>query len=648
MAADGDGGRQFDRRAFFLGAVQATAGVALIGRMAQLSIAEADKYKVAAEDNRVALHLIPPRRGWIVDATGAALATNRPAYAVELVPSLAGDFEAALARIAAIVPLAPADLARIRDDAKDLPPSAALIIANDIGWDAFAALNLELADMPGLQPLRTYVRHYPDGEAFAHVTGYVGRPTAEQYRETKDPLYMLPGFRIGKDGVERSKDAELRGKPGARRVEVNARGRIIAELDTRPDTPGSPVHLTIDRGLQAFTAARVGNESCSVTVIDVVTGDIKCLLSMPAFDPNVFSNRIPASLWKDLQADEKKPLLNKTLQGLYVPGSTFKPVTALAALANGVLPTDPVHCNGSYRYGRAVWHCHKRSGHGTVAMRSGIAKSCNVYFYTMARRVGAQAVADMARTLGLDHKFDIPMPVQRAGDIPDPAWKQKRFGKEWTVGDTLNMAIGQGYVVVNPLQLAVMTARIATGRMVEPRMLVGPQPKAFEALPIPPEYLDVVRGGMDDVVNGPGGTARGSMLRVPGVAMGGKTGTAQVRRISGSARGGANVPWKFRDHALFIGFAPVDNPRYAISVVVEHGIGGSRAAAPIARDVLTYIFDQPAAEKQLAGVLEARDRARRAAEEAAARAEAAARLAAQQAAAGTAPANPAPAAGAPR
>ena len=250
MAADGDGGRQFDRRAFFLGAVQAGAGIALIGRMAQLSIAEADKYKVAAEDNRVALHLIPPRRGWIVDATGAALATNRPAYAVELVPSLAGDFEAALARIAAIVPLAPADLARIRDDAKDLPPSAALIIANDIGWDAFAALNLELADMPGLQPLRTYVRHYPDGEAFAHVTGYVGRPTAEQYRETKDPLYMLPGFRIGKDGVERSKDAQLRGKPGARRVEVNARGRIIAE--------GSPLELK----------QQAGRASLVVTVAD--------------------------------------------------------------------------------------------------------------------------------------------------------------------------------------------------------------------------------------------------------------------------------------------------------------------------------------------------------------------------------------------
>ncbi len=642
MGVEIDSSRVFDRRAFFLGAVQVGAGTALIGRMAWLSIAQADKYKVAAEENRVALHLIPPRRGWIVDATGAAIATNRPAYAVEMVPSLAGALGPALDRIAAIVPLAPADRARIEAEAKDLPPSAALTIAGDIGWEAFAALNLELADMPGLQPQRTYVRHYPDGEAFAHLTGYVGRATAEQYKEQREPLYLVPAFRIGKSGVEKGKDPPLRGKAGARRVEVNARGRIVQELDTRSDVPGQTVQLTIDRGLQAYAAARVGRESCSVVVIDVTNGDIKCLLSMPAFDPNVFSNRIPSKLWKELQEDERKPLLNKSLQGLYVPGSTFKPVTALAALAEGVLPSQRVVCNGSYRLGSNTWHCHKRSGHGSVDMRSGIAKSCNVYFYTMARQVGALAVADMARKLGLGHEFDLPIPDQRAGEVPDPAWKEARFGQEWKVADTLNMAIGQGYVVMNPLQLAVMTARIATGLVVEPRMLVNSPQKPFEPLPIPLDYLEVVRQGMDDVVNGPGGTARASALRVPGVRMGGKTGTAQVRRIQGSARGGANVPWKFRDHALFIAFAPVDNPRYAISVVVEHGIGGSRAAAPVAKDVLTYIFDRPAAEKQLAGVLEARERARLAREAALLREQQQARAAAASASAGTAPTPPVP------
>ncbi len=642
MADDGHTRPQFARRAFFLGAVQVGAGLALAGRMGWLAIAQGDRYASKAESNRISLHLIPPRRGLIADIKGEPIATNRPAYSVEITPSLAGDLEEALDKVGRIIEIDPAERARIIEAAATLPHAGTLAIADDIGWDAYAALNLELSDMAGLQPLKTYVRHYPDGEAFAHLAGYVGPPTAEQYKETRNPLYMLAGFRLGKDGVEKSKEETLRGQPGARRVEVNARGRIIRELDTRPDVQGQTVRLTIDRGLQAFTAARVGNESCSVVVIDVVTGDVKCLLSMPAFDPNVFSNRIPSALWKELQADERKPLLNKSLQGLYVPGSTFKPVTALAALHGGVLPTDQVHCSGAYRLGRNVWHCHKRSGHGTVAMRSGIAKSCNVYFYTMARRVGAQEVADMARKLGLEHKFDIPMPVQRAGIIPDPAWKKKRYDQNWLEADTLNMAIGQGYVIVNPLQLAVMTARIATGRIVQPRMLADTPQKPFAPLDIPPDFLEVVRQGMDDVVNGPGGTARASALRVPGIRMGGKTGTAQVRRISAGFRGGAGVPWKFRDHALFIAFAPVDNPRYAISVIVEHGIGGSKAAAPIAKDVMTWIYDREQAEKRLDAILESRARA---AEEARRAAEAAAAAAAASAttAAGATPATPAPA-----
>lgn len=628
MSSDSQRRRTFDRRSVFLGGVQLVAGGALIGRMTWLSVAQGERYAVAAEENRIALHRIVPRRGWIVDATGQPLANNRPAYAVEVIPSLAGDLDAALDRISAVVPLTPEERARIHKEAKSLPASAALSIAEDIGWEAFAALNLDFADVVGIQPVKTYVRNYPDGTAFAHLLGYVGPPTAEQYRETRNPLYMLPGFRVGKDGIERSCEDRLRGQPGARRVEVNAHGRIVRELDTKDDIPGQTVQLTIDHGLQAFAAARVGDESCSVVVMDCVTGDIKCLLSMPAFDPNIFSNRIPSRLWKEMQADEHKPLLNKVMQGLYVPGSTFKPVTALAALANDVLPTDTVYCGGRYVMGGRAWRCHRRSGHGAVNMRSGIARSCNVYFYAMAHRVGGQAVADMARTLGLEHKFDLSMPVQRVGIIPDPAWKKKRYDQEWSVADTLNMSIGQGYVIVNPLQLAVMTARIASGRIVQPRLIAGPKPAPFEPIAIPPEHLEVVRQGMDDVVNGPGGTARGSRLRVPGIQMGGKTGTAQVRRIADGQRGGASVPWRFRDHALFIAFAPVEQPRFAISVVVEHGMGGSRAAAPIARDVITYIYDRAEAEKSLAGVLEKRASEERARQQALA-AQAAAQAAAE-------------------
>jgi len=643
MAGEGEAKRKFDRRAVFLGGVQIAGGAMLMGRMAWLSIFEADKYKVASEENRVALRLIAPRRGWIVDAGGEALASNRPAYSVELVPALAGDLDQALDRIGKVVPLTAEDRLRIHAETKGLPATAAVDVADDIGWEAFAALNLELADMPGLQPVRSYVRQYPDGEAFGHLLGYVGRATAEQFKESRDPLYLLPGFRLGKDGVERSKDAELRGQAGAQRVEVSARGKVIRDLETRQDTPGETVQLTIDRGLQAFTAARIGNESASVVVIDCLTGDVKCLISMPAFDPNVFSNRIPQKLWATMQADEHKPLLNKVTQGLYVPGSTFKMVTALAALSEGVLPSDRVGCNGRYTVGGNTWHCHARRGHGSVAMQQGISKSCNVFFYSTARRIGPEAIADMARKLGLGQKFDLPMPVQRKGIVPDPDWKMDRYNEKWSVADTLNTAIGQGYLNVNPLQLAVMTARIASGRLVEPRLTATGPAKEFAPLEIPVDYLDVTRRGMTDVVNGPGGTARSARLKIAGVQMAGKTGTAQVRRITAAerrrgVRSNASLPWKFRDHALFIAFAPADAPRYAVSVIVEHGSSGSKAAAPIARDVLTYIYDREQAEKQLAGIVEARERARRAREEAARRA------AAQAAADAAAAANPAAAA----
>lgn len=614
MIKDWEARRVFNRRAALVALGETGLGALLLGRMGYLAVAKGDSYASAAESNRITLHYIPPRRGAIVDATGLPIANNRPAYSVELTPSLAGDITGILDRIAGIVPLSPEERQDILERAASMRASGALSIADDIGWDAYAALNLDYGDIPGLQPLRTYVRNYPDGPAFGHLVGYVGRPTAEQYKETRNPLYLLPGFRIGKDGVERSMEDTLRGTVGARRVEVNARGRIVRELDTRMDIPGHTVQLTIDRGLQSYVARRVGDESCSAVVIDITNGDVKCMLSWPAFDPNVFSNRIPSQLWKDMQEDEHKPLLNKVMQGLYMPGSTFKPAVALAVLEAGISPEETVYCPGYYRLGNHVWHCDKRSGHGHVDMRHGITKSCNVYFYAMAHRIGADAVARTVREVGLGQHFDLPMPVQRAGIIPDSRWKMERYHQKWSGADTLNMAIGQGYVNVNPMQLAVMVARIASGKLVVPRLLAGSPPPPFPPLPIPPEHIEVVRQGMDDVVNSGFGTAGRSRLRIPGVRMGGKTGTAQVVRIAGRFRGGKNVPWRYRDHGLFIGFAPVDEPRYAAAVVVEHGTWGAVAAAPIVRDIFTWIYDRPQAEAELAKIEAGREQHRRAEE----------------------------------
>ena len=444
--------------------------------------------------------------------------------------------------------------------------------------------------------MQSFSRFYPEADHFAHLVGYVGAPTPEQYREQKNPLLIYPGFRIGKDGIERFADKQLRGTAGSSRVEMTARGELVRELGTNADTPGDTLRLTIDRDLQDYAARRLGDNSASVIVMDVITGDVLCMVSMPAYDPNIFSRRVPARLWNALQKDDHTPLLNKSAMGLYPPGSTFKMVTTLAALEAGVDPADTVGCSGAYRLGNNTWHCHARRGHGGVNMHRALPLSCDTYFYVMGRKVGIDSIATMARRLGLGQEYPLPLPGQAKGIVPDKAWKQRRYEKDWREGETLNGAIGQGYIVTNPLQLAVMTARLASGREVMPRLIAdGPAPQ-FPSLGIPDAHLALVRQGMVDVVNAGYGTARAARSPIGDVLFAGKTGTAQVRRISAAERKRGVIrnealPWKQRDHALFVAFAPADAPRYACSVIIEHGIAGGRYAAPIARDVLSFLFE---------------------------------------------------------
>jgi penicillin-binding protein 2 len=622
MKSEAERVQSFTRRALFLGGSMGLVGTALAARMAYLSIFEGERYQLASEENRVQLRLIPPRRGWIVDRSGKPLAINQPDYRLELIPDQIDDLDIALARINNVLQLSWEDELRIRADIAMQPSYMPVEVARNLDWPAFAALNVQVADVPGLQPVRAFSRVYPDADQFAHLLGYVGAPTPEQYKEQKDPLLIFPGFRIGKDGIERRADKELRGKAGAQRVEVTARGKVVRELDTRGDVPGDILKLTIDRDLQSFTARRLGDNSASVVVIDCLAGDVLTMVSMPAYDPNVFSKRVPAKLWKALQEDGHNPLLNKSAMGLYPPGSTFKMVTALAVLGAGVTPDQGVGCNGRYKMGNNTWHCHSRRGHGFVNMHTALPKSCDVYFYAFGRQIGIDPIADMARRLGLGQKYDLPVPGQAAGIVPDTAWKRKRYDKAWNTGETLNTSIGQGYLIANPLQLAVMTARIASGREVVPRLFAPPEgapSPQFPSLGIPEEHLNIVREGMYDVVNAGIGTARGARSPIGGVHFAGKTGTAQVRRISAEerrrgVRRNESLDWKQRDHALFVAFAPTEEPRYAVSVIIEHGIAGGKYAAPIARDVLTFLYDPERAMKVLPAI-EAKIRERREAEE---------------------------------
>lgn len=441
-------------------------------------------------------------------------------------------------------------------------------------------------DLPGVEPSQGFARYYPSGAAVGHLIGYVGAASAKDYEKSKDPLLITPGYKVGKEAIERVAEPLLKGKPGARRSEVTARGKLVRELATRSDVPGETLKLTIDAGLQEFAARRLGEQSGAVTLIDVATGGILAMSSMPAYDPNSFSDGIGRQEWKMLAEDERRPLYNKVLQSMFPPGSTVKPAAALALLAAGVQPSDTVFCGGGYRLGNRFFRCLGR--HGTVNMKRAIAKSCNSYFYAMGRRIGYDRIAPFARELGLGAKFDLPATSQSYGTVPDSAWKQRRYKQRWSESDTLNATIGQGYVLVTPFQLAVMASRIAGGHGLTPH-LTGPA-KPGQHISSPDEHLAIVRDAMSEVVNGDG-TAGASRLPFPDIRMGGKTGTAQVRKIAGSQRGQSGA-WKYRDHGLFVFFAPVEKPLYAGAVVIEHGLGGARAAAPVAKDVLTYLFDK--------------------------------------------------------
>ena len=586
----------FSRRALLLGAGMAGTGALLAGRMAWLAVFEGETYQLRAQANRIQDRLIPPRRGWIVDRQGKPIAMNRPDYRLELRPAEVEDLDTTLVAIRAVLDIDLAEDARIRDDVRTQPSFMPVVVRQNLSWREFSACNVRLATLPGVTPVQSFSRFYPEADHFAHLVGYVGAPTPEQYREQKNPLLIYPGFRIGKDGIERFADKQLRGTAGSSRVEMTARGELVRELGTNADTPGDTLRLTIDRDLQDYAARRLGDNSASVIVMDVITGDVLCMVSMPAYDPNIFSRRVPARLWNALQKDDHTPLLNKSAMGLYPPGSTFKMVTTLAALEAGVDPADTVGCSGAYRLGNNTWHCHARRGHGGVNMHRALPLSCDTYFYVMGRKVGIDSIATMARRLGLGQEYPLPLPGQAKGIVPDKAWKQRRYGKDWREGETLNGAIGQGYIVTNPLQLAVMTARLASGREVMPRLIAdGPAPQ-FPSLGIPDAHLALVRQGMVDVVNAGYGTARAARSPIGDVLFAGKTGTAQVRRISAAERKRGVIrnealPWKQRDHALFVAFAPADAPRYACSVIIEHGIAGGRYAAPIARDVLSFLFE---------------------------------------------------------
>ncbi|TVQ55616.1 MAG: penicillin-binding protein 2 [Rhodobacteraceae bacterium] len=586
------------RRAVVLFGVQALAMGGLAWRMRRLQIDEGELFRTLAEENRISVRLIPPARGEIFDIQGRPLAVNRQNYRVVMVREQAGDVERVLDRLGLVIPISDAERERALRDLAQRSPFVPVTVAEHLDWQAFALVNANAPALPGVAPDVGLTRLYPDAEAFSHVIGHVGPVNqADLDAENRNPLLLQPGFLIGKNGVERLMETELRGRAGARRVEVSAGGRIMREIGRDEPTAGADVRLTIDRDLQRFAMERMAGQSAATVVMDCETGDLRCLASAPGFDPNKFVTGVSHTVWNALLEDEYRPLANKTVSGQYPPGSTFKMVVALAALERGLLRhNETVFCNGGTNLGSHRFHCWKRGGHGHMNLRSGIQESCDVYFYEVARRVGVDAISDMARRLGLGVRHDLPLTAIRDGLMPTRDWKRARHGEGWQMGDTFNVGIGQGYTLATPLQLAVMTARLATGRAVAPRLIaeIGGAPAPIEdAPPLGLRAADIaaVQDAMDAAVNERGGTALRSRIHDDANRMAGKTGTSQVRRITMAERARGvlrndQLPWNRRNHALFVAYAPAHAPRYALATIVEHGGGGSSAAAPVARDIM--------------------------------------------------------------
>ncbi|HEX4111406.1 MAG TPA: penicillin-binding protein 2 [Stellaceae bacterium] len=608
MNRDKEKSKLLTRRALLMGGAQGVVLAAIAGRLYYLQVVEAAQYETLSDENRIGIRLIAPRRGLILDRFGVKLADNRPTYRAVLVPEQVRNIGATLDAVATLVPLSDADRRRVLRDARHRHSFVPVSIREDLSWDEMARIEVNTLELPGVSIEQDMTRQYPFGATASGFLGYVAAVSEQELNG--DPVLELPDFRIGKSGIEKQYDLDLRGLAGTKEVEVNAYGRVVRELDREDGHPGTDAVLAIDMAMQDFVARRCAEQqSAAAVLMDAWTGEVLALVSVPGYDPAGFVNGVSEAQWQTWQTDPYRPLVNKAISGTYAPGSTFKPVVALAALhAGAITPQTRITCPGVYQLGNAEFHCWKHSGHGPLVLRDAIKHSCDVFFFETAHRTGIDHIAAMARRFGFGDTVGIDVPGEAKGLIPDTEWKLATTGIRWQQGETVSAGIGQSYDAATPLQLCVMAARLVTNRAVVPRLLrqggivkadtvanLAVSDDLFKPMALPAKHLALVLDGMKAVVNEPGGTAYAERITDDGMAMGGKSGTSQVRHISAAerehgVRKALEVPWKERDHALFIAFAPVGSPRYVCATVVEHGGvtggGGSAVAAPICRDIL--------------------------------------------------------------
>lgn len=608
MKRDGERTGVFTRRALLTMGGQAAVLGTLGVRLYQVQVEQGARYNTMADENRISARMIAPPRGRILDRFGLVVGGSTTNWRAVLIAEQANNIPATLDAFSALLPLSEYERARIDRELHRHRKFIPVLIREFLTWDEMAAIEVNAPDLPGIVVDAGTSRSYPYGDKLAHIVGYVAPPNEEDVAD--DPLLGLPGLRIGRAGMEKFHDLGLRGRAGSVQLEVNAVGRVIRELDRQEGVPGEDVGLTIDAGLQEAVLATLGDESASAVVMDCRNGEVLAMATNPSFDPSVFNSGVSQAQWLEWTKDRRTPLINKATSGLYAPGSTFKMAVALAGIeAKAITPADRIDCPGYLDLGDTRFHCWRRGGHGMLDLRGGLKNSCDVYFYEVARRTGIDHVAAMANRLGLGVELDLDLPGQRPGLIPTREWRMGH-GHAWNIGDTIVSGIGQGFIQVTPLQLATYVSRLASGRLVQPHltrklagaMQPGAEPEDWPLLGMSEKLLHNVREGMWAVVNEQGGTAPLARLADPAVQLAGKTGSAQVRRVSRELRESGHfdsekLPWEYRPHALFVAYAPYDAPRYALAVVIEHGNAGAAAAAPMARDIMTQVLRRDPANR---------------------------------------------------
>ena len=593
MNRDNDKGKVLIRRSLIMALIKFLLLMVIIARLYYLQVYQADRYKTLADENRISTRLLVPPRGIIFDRNGVTIASNQQNFQALIVAEQAPNVQETLDAFKKIMPLSEAEEERIKKDLKRNRSFVPIKIRDNLSWEEVSRIQLNAPDLPGIVIDEGLTRYYPFGAGMAHILGYVSSVSDKDVKD--DPLLEVPGFKIGKSGIEKYLEKALRGESGNLKLEVNAYGRIMKEIERVDGIPGKDVQLTIDSRLQQKAFELFGEESGAAVLLDVHTGEILAFVSAPSFDPNMMTQGLSTEDWNALLHNERNPLTDKAISGQYSPGSTFKMIVALAALEAGVIkPETRTYCAGKMFLGNHAFHCWKKEGHGHLNVVEALQHSCDIFFYETAQKLGIEKIADMARRFGLGSKINIGLENEKAGLIPDKEWKLRRFGEPWQQGESLISGIGQGYILTTPLQLATMTARLVNGGYeIKPTFLKvsdGEKSK-IRKIDVSPTNLELIKEGMYAVVNKPGGTAWRSQFDYHGQRMGGNTGTTQVRRITMKERREgikqeSERPGRLRNHALFVGYAPHDNPKYAVAVLVEHGGGGSSVAAPLAGKIL--------------------------------------------------------------